>query len=67
MDDLKGRRTAEFYRVETITTIGIMFELFVNRILPKADYVRNVKNYAARGWISGDILDEFIRRGDNLS
>lgn len=64
IDDLKGRRTAESYRIETTTTIGIIFELLVSRALPKVDYVRNVKNYGARGWISGDILEEFIKRGE---
>lgn len=66
MDDLKGRRTAESYRIETTTTLGIIFELLVSRALPRADYVRNVKNYGARGWISGDILEEFIQRGERI-
>ncbi|MHB8566740.1 MAG: hypothetical protein ACYC7D_01660 [Nitrososphaerales archaeon] len=50
MDDLKGRRTAELYRIETTTTtLGIMFELLVCGALPKTDYLRNVKNYASQG------------------
>jgi uncharacterized protein len=63
MDDLKGRRIAETYRIETTTTIGIIFELLVNGALPRLDYVRNVKNYSSQGWISGDVVEEYIQRG----
>ena len=66
MDDLKGRRTAELYRIETTTTLGIIFELLVKKTVGKLDYTRNVKNYAERGWISGDVVQEFIQRGANL-
>ncbi len=63
MDDLKGRRTAELYRVETTTTLGVMLELLVSRALPKSDFVRNVKEYGGHGWISGEILSDFLERG----
>jgi len=67
IDDLKGRRTAELYQIETTTTIGIIFELLLSRVLPKADYFRSIRNYAARGWISADVLEEFIQRGESFS
>lgn len=63
MDDLKGRRTAELYKVETITTLGIILELLVSKSMPRNDYTRNVKEYGSRGWISGEILNEFLERG----
>ena len=63
MDDLKGRRTAELYRVDTTTTLGVMFELLVSKALPRNDYIRNVKEYGSHGWISGEILNEFLERG----
>jgi predicted nucleic acid-binding protein len=66
MDDLKGRRTAELYKVETTTTLGIMLELLVWRALTKNDYIRNVKTYGGQGWISGEVLNEFLERGANL-
>jgi uncharacterized protein len=66
MDDLKGRRTAELYKVETTTTLGIMFELLVSKALPKNDYTRNVKEYGSQGWISGEILYEFLERGAKI-
>jgi predicted nucleic acid-binding protein len=66
MDDLKGRRTAELYRLETTTTLGIILELLVNGTLTKLDYQKNVKVYGSQGWISGDIIQEFIERGKDL-
>ncbi len=63
MDDLKGRRTAELYRVETTTTLGVMLELLVSGALPRSDYVRNVKEYGGHGWISGEILSDYLERG----
>ena len=66
LDDLKGRRMAESYRIETTTTLGIIFELFAKGFLPQTDYVRNVKNYGSRGWISGDVIQEFIEKGAEI-
>src|SRR5215471_60866 len=33
MDDLKGRKTAEFYRLETTTTLGVILELLAKGVL----------------------------------
>jgi predicted nucleic acid-binding protein len=66
IDDLQGRRAAELYRVETTTTLGIILELLAGGTLTKDDYARNVKNYGSRGWISGDVVEEFIERGERL-
>ncbi len=63
MDDLKGRRTAELYKIETTTTLGVIFELLVTGTLNRNDYARNVKEYGSHGWISGEILNEFLERG----
>ena len=63
MDDLKGRRTAELYRVETTTTLGLILELLVEGALGRTDYERNVKEYGSQGWISGEIIQDFIEKG----
>ena len=63
MDDPKGRRTAALYRVETTTTLDIIFELLAAQALPRHDYIRNVKEYGSHGWISGEILSQFLERG----
>lgn len=66
MDDLKGRRTAEFYKVETTTTLGIILELLAHKSISRNDYTRNVKEYGRQGWISGEVLNEFLERGRQL-
>ncbi len=66
IDDLKGRRLAEQFRVENITTLGIIFELSMSGILTKVDYVKNVTNFGALGWIGGGIIQEFTQRGQEL-
>jgi predicted nucleic acid-binding protein len=66
MDDFKGRKAAEFYRIETTTTLGLMLELLTLRVLSRIDYTKNVKNYGSQGWISGDIIQEFIERGSEF-
>ena len=66
IDDLKGRRTAALYRIMTTTTLGIIFELLAAGALTKIDYKKNLKNYGSQGWISGEIIQEFIQRGELL-
>lgn len=66
MDDQKGRRTAGFYKVETTTTLGVIFELLAYRAISRNDYTRNVKEYGREGWITGDVLNEFLERGAQL-
>lgn len=63
MDDLKGRRIAELYKIETTTTLGIILELLVSGALARMDYEKNVKLYGSQGWISGEVIQEFIDRG----
>jgi hypothetical protein len=63
MDDLKGRRTAELYMIETTTTLGLILELLADRAITRIDYQKNVKNYGSQGWISGEIIQDFIERG----
>ena len=63
MDDHQGRRTAEFYRIETTTTLGLILELLADRALTSIEYQRNVKAYGSQGWISGDVIQQFIEKG----
>jgi len=66
IDDLKGRRTAEFYKLETTTTLGLMLELLANGAISRPDYRKNVRNYGSQGWVSGEIIQEFVEKGDEL-
>ena len=66
IDDLKGRRIADLYRLETTTTLGIILELLVGRTLSLNDYERNVKLYGSQGCITGEVIQEFIEAGRSL-
>ena len=66
MDDQKGRQVASLYGIETTTTLGLLFELLVDGILPKTDYRKNVKNYASQGWIAPDVVQEFLDEGERV-
>jgi len=63
IDDLHGRRTAELYEIETTTTLGLILELLADRVLTSIEYQRNVKAYGSQGWISGDVIQQFIEEG----
>lgn len=66
MDDQKGRQIASLYGIETTTTLGLLFELLVKGVLPKTDYRRNVKDYASQGWITSDVVQEFLDEGERV-
>ncbi|MDG6939296.1 MAG: hypothetical protein JRN39_02725 [Nitrososphaerota archaeon] len=66
MDDQKGKQVATLYGIETAMTLGLLFELLVNGVLPKTDYRRNVKNYASQGWIAPDVVQEFLDEGERV-
>jgi len=67
MDDQKGRQVADLYGIETTTTLGIMFELLMDGVLTKEDYRRNVKNYSSQGWITAEIVQEFLEQGERVN
>jgi len=66
IDDLKGRRAAEFYRLETTTTLGLMLELLANGAISRPDYRRDVRSYGSQGWVSGEVIQEFVEKADEL-
>lgn len=66
MDDQKGRQIANLYGVETTTTLGLLLELLIEGVLSKEDYRRNVKNYCSQGWITTEVVHEFLERGEKF-
>jgi len=66
MDDHKGRRIANFHTVRTSKTLGIMLELLVNRTITIFEYKRNVKIYSSHGWISAEVMQEYLERGERF-
>ena len=64
IDDQKGRQVADYYGVETVTTLGLMLEMLLDGALPREDYRKNIKNYSAQGWITPEVVQEFLDRGE---
>ena len=66
IDDQKGRRAAEFYGVETSTTLSLMIEMLAQKSLGLADYEKNVKEYGSRGWVSSDVIQLYLEKGKEI-
>lgn len=66
IDDEKGRRIAHAYGIETETTLGLLLELLAEGVLSMSDYRKNIKNYSAGGWITAEVMQEFLDRGEEL-
>jgi Predicted nucleic acid-binding protein, contains PIN domain len=64
MDDHVGRRIASFYKVQATTTLGILLELLATKAITISEYRKNVKVYASQGWISADILQYYLEKGE---
>lgn len=64
IDDDQGRRLAKYYRVDTVSTLGIMLEFLLSSKISKEEYVANVRRYSSQAWIGADVVQEFLRRGE---
>ena len=65
IDDNKARNIAKLIQVEHQTTLATIFELLVSEVIDFAEYKSNIKRYAERSWISADVIQEYIERGEN--
>jgi len=66
IDDDHGRRVAGYYNVDTVSTLGILLEFLRADTLTKQEYTANVKHFASQAWIASSVVDEFLRRADEL-
>jgi len=66
MDEQKGRWMAEFYGVETATTLGLLLEMLSAGAMGLTDYESNLKEYGSKGWISGDVIQLFFEKGREI-
>ncbi len=64
IDDKKARNVAQILRINFQTTIATMFELLISKKFDLFEYKSNIKNYAEDSWVSADILQEYIEKGE---
>lgn len=63
IDERKGRNMAQILQIEHQTTLTTIFELLISEEIDYSEYKSNLKRYAENSWISADILQEFLERG----
>jgi predicted nucleic acid-binding protein len=64
IDEKKARTVAQILQIEHQTTIATIFELLIAEIIDFSEYKSNIKQYAENSWVSADIIQEFIERGE---
>ncbi|MHA1490406.1 MAG: hypothetical protein ACTSRI_12225 [Promethearchaeota archaeon] len=65
IDEKKGRNLAQILQIEHQTTLTTIFELLITDIIDYNEYKSNLKRYAENSWISADIIQEYIEKGEN--
>jgi predicted nucleic acid-binding protein len=65
IDEAKVRNLAQILRIEHQTTIATIFELLISENIDFSEYKLNLKQYAENSWISADVLQEYLEKGEN--
>lgn len=66
IDEKKARNLAKTLKIKSQTTIATLFELLISNKIDLIDYRQNIKQYAENSWISADILQEYIEKGEKF-
>lgn len=64
LDDKKARNVAQILKIDHQTTIATVFELLITNQIDKLDFRANIKKLAENSWISADITQEYLERGE---
>jgi len=64
IDEKKARNLAKIIQIEHQTTLATIFELLVSKTIDFAEYKSNIKRYAENSWISADVIQEYIKKGE---
>jgi predicted nucleic acid-binding protein len=64
IDEKKGRNLAQILQIEHQTTLTTVFELLIAKIIDIFEYKSNLKRHAENSWISADVIQEYIEKGD---
>jgi len=66
VDDRKARNIAHHFELQHQTTILTILELLIAKMIDLAEYKGNLKKYAEDSWVSADIIQEFLEKGEKL-
>ncbi len=64
IDDRKARNVAKILKIEYQTTIATIFELLISKTIDLAEYINNNKKLSSHSWISADVIQEYIKKGE---
>jgi len=64
IDDDHGRRAARYYKVNTLSTLGMLLEFLLSGKIRKQEYANNVRRFSSQAWIGSDVVEEFLRKAD---
>ena len=65
IDEKKVRNLAQILEIEHQTTISTIFDLLISQNIDFSEYKSNLKNYAENSWVSADVIQEYIEKGEN--
>ena len=66
VDDRKARNLAQLLEIKYQTTITTIFEILLAKKIDLSEYKTNLKKYAEDCWISADIIQEYLDRGEKF-
>ncbi len=64
VDEKKARTFAQILQIEHQTTITTILELLISDTIDFSEYKSNIKQYAENSWVSADIIQEYIEKGE---
>ena len=64
VDEKKARNFAQIFQIEHQTTIATIFELLISKHIDFSEFKSNVKKYGENSWVSADIIQEYIEKGE---
>ena len=64
IDEKKGRNLAQILQIDHQSTITTIFELLIAKIIDFSEYKSNIKICAENSWISADVIQEYIEKGE---
>ena len=64
IDEKKAGNLAQILQIDHQTTIATIFELLLSKNIDFPEFKSNIKQYAENSWISADVIEEYIEKGE---